>query len=105
MALQGVRVLEIAGLAPAPLCGLILADFGAQVVRVDRWPLQPFISDVQGRGKRSVALDLKQPQGTAALRRMAQRADVLVDPFRPGAPSPAGESGGSLRLMTRTIDN
>ncbi|XP_070599592.1 alpha-methylacyl-CoA racemase [Erythrolamprus reginae] len=85
MALQGVRVLEMAGLAPAPLCGLILADFGAQVVRVDRSPSGASVApDVQGRGKRSVALDLKQPQGSAALRRMAQRADVLVDPFRPG---------------------
>ncbi|ETE61864.1 Alpha-methylacyl-CoA racemase, partial [Ophiophagus hannah] len=70
----------MAGLAPAPLCGLILADFGAQVVRVDRWPRTPFNPDVQGRGKRSIALDLKQPQGTATLRRMAQQADVLDNP-------------------------
>ncbi|XP_063151835.1 alpha-methylacyl-CoA racemase [Candoia aspera] len=84
MALQGVRVLEMAGLAPAPLCGLILADFGAQVVRVDRRPRRPLASDVQSRGKRSLALDLKQPQGASTLRRLCQRADVLVDPFRPG---------------------
>ncbi|NXU31957.1 AMACR racemase, partial [Thalassarche chlororhynchos] len=68
MALSGVRVLELAGLAPAPLCGMILADFGAQVVRVDRTPRSAVATDVQGRGKRSLALDLKQPPGAAALK-------------------------------------
>ncbi|NWT55367.1 AMACR racemase, partial [Erythrocercus mccallii] len=87
MALSGVRVLELAGLAPAPLCGMILADFGAQVVRVDRLPrpaeaLEP--GDVQARGKRSLALDLKRPQGAGALRRLCGVADVLIEPFRHG---------------------
>nr|XP_028604305.1 alpha-methylacyl-CoA racemase isoform X1 [Podarcis muralis] len=84
MALRGVRVLEMAGLAPAPLCGLILADFGAEVVRVDRSPRAAVSSDVQGRGKRSLALDLKQPRGAETLRRLCQKADVLIEPFRPG---------------------
>ncbi|XP_062984239.1 alpha-methylacyl-CoA racemase [Elgaria multicarinata webbii] len=84
MALHGLRVLEMAGLAPAPLCGLILADFGAQVVRVDRSPRTAMTTDVQGRGKRSLALDLKQPRGAATLRRLCQKADVLIEPFRPG---------------------
>ncbi|XP_008930301.3 alpha-methylacyl-CoA racemase isoform X1 [Manacus vitellinus] len=84
MALSGVRVLELAGLAPAPLCGMILADFGARVVRVDRPSLSPVTSDVQGRGKLSLALDLKRPQGAAALRRLCRGADVLIEPFRHG---------------------
>nr|XP_020662766.1 alpha-methylacyl-CoA racemase [Pogona vitticeps] len=84
MALHGVRVLELAGLAPAPLCGLVLADFGAQVVRVDRSPRTAVATDVQGRGKRSLAVDLKQPLGPATLRRLCQKADVLIDPFRIG---------------------
>ncbi|NXG10491.1 AMACR racemase, partial [Sakesphorus luctuosus] len=84
MALSGVRVLELAGLAPAPLCGMILADFGARVVRVDRPPRAGPPPDVQGRGKRSLALDLKQPQGAAALRRLCRGADVLIEPFRHG---------------------
>ncbi|XP_066471817.1 alpha-methylacyl-CoA racemase [Tiliqua scincoides] len=84
MALRGVRVLELAGLAPAPLCGLVLADFGAQVVRVDRHPRAALDVDVQGRGKRSLALDLKRPEGAAALRRLSRSADVLIEPFRPG---------------------
>ncbi|XP_077203061.1 alpha-methylacyl-CoA racemase [Paroedura picta] len=84
MALRGVRVLELSGLAPAPLCGLVLADFGAQVVRVDRFRRAALHADVQGRGKRSLAIDLKRPQGAEALKRLCQAADVLVEPFRPG---------------------
>lgn len=82
-ALSGVRVLEIAGLAPAPFAGMVLADFGADVVRVDRADSR-FNMDGLARGKRSVALDLKDPAGVAALLRMAERADVLIEPFRPG---------------------
>ncbi|XP_032942090.1 alpha-methylacyl-CoA racemase [Catharus ustulatus] len=86
MALSGVRVLELAGLAPAPLCGMILADFGAQVVRVDRLSQSAVTSaaDVQARGKRSLALDLKRQQGAAVLRRLCRGADVLIEPFRHG---------------------
>ncbi|XP_059689817.1 alpha-methylacyl-CoA racemase [Gavia stellata] len=84
MALSGVRVLELAGLAPAPLCGMILADFGAQVVRVDRISRSAVTTDVQGRGKRSLALDLKRPPGAAVLRRLCCGADVLIEPFRHG---------------------
>lgn len=99
MALGGVRVLELAGLAPAPLCGMILADFGAQVVRVDRLS-RPAAGmqhgDVQARGKRSLALDLKRPQGAAALRRLCSRADVLIEPFRHGeGPRPLGKRAGA----------
>uniref|UniRef100_A0A8C9F880 Alpha-methylacyl-CoA racemase n=1 Tax=Pavo cristatus TaxID=9049 RepID=A0A8C9F880_PAVCR len=84
MALRGLRVLELAGLAPAPLCGMILADFGARVVRVDRAPRSAVATDVQGRGKRSLALDLKRPPGAAVLRRLCSGADVLIEPFRHG---------------------
>ncbi|NXE39349.1 AMACR racemase, partial [Ptilorrhoa leucosticta] len=84
MALSGVRVLELAGLAPAPLCGMILADFGAQVVRVDRLSQSALATDVQARGKRSLALDLKRPQGAAVLKRLCGGADVLIEPFRHG---------------------
>jgi alpha-methylacyl-CoA racemase len=82
MSLRGIRVLEIAGLAPVPYCGMLLADHGADVVRVDRVNDRQF--DPLARGKRSVALDLKAKSGVAALQRMADRADVLIEPFRPG---------------------
>ncbi|MBZ3877924.1 Alpha-methylacyl-CoA racemase [Sciurus carolinensis] len=83
MALQGVRVVELAGLAPGPFCGMVLADFGAQVLRVDRVGSPGDLSRL-ARGKRSLALDLKRAHGAAVLRRLCARADVLLEPFRRG---------------------
>lgn len=85
MVLRGVRVLELAGLAPGPFCGMILADFGAQVVRIDR-PGSAGDVSLLARGKRSLVLDLKQQRGAAVLRRMCASADVLLEPFRCGEP-------------------
>ncbi|XP_038600105.1 alpha-methylacyl-CoA racemase [Tachyglossus aculeatus] len=87
MALRGVRVLELTGLAPGPYCGLLLADFGAEVVRVVRPPGRPGGPGGPpplGRGKRTLLLDLKAGGGAAVLRRLAQAADVLLEPFRHG---------------------
>jgi alpha-methylacyl-CoA racemase len=81
-ALEGIRVIEMAGLAPAPFCGMVLADFGADVVRVDRRGAGSM--DLLARGKRSVAVDLKRPEGVEAVLRLAERADVLLEPYRPG---------------------
>ncbi len=81
-ALQGIRVIEMAGLAPAPFCGMILADFGADVVRVDR--IGSGSMDYLARGKRSVAVNLKSTAGVETVLRMADRADVLLEPYRPG---------------------
>ncbi len=81
-ALEGIRVIEMAGLAPAPFCGLILADFGADVVRVDRVGAGSL--DQLARGKRSIAVDLKQADGIATVVRLLERADVLLEPYRPG---------------------
>ena len=85
MALRGITVVELGGLAPVPFCGMVLADFGAHVVRVDRPGTR---SDPSGlaRGKRSLVVDLKQPRGAAVLRRLCAQADVLLEPFRPGEP-------------------
>ncbi|KAK4315645.1 hypothetical protein Pmani_013136 [Petrolisthes manimaculis] len=82
MALRGVRVVELAGLAPAPFCAMILADFGANVVRIDR-PNAPDI-DRLGRGKRSIILDLKKPQGVDIVKKLCASADVLIEPYRRG---------------------
>src|SRR5262245_25601726 len=81
-ALEGIRVVEMAGLAPAPFCGLILADFGADVVRVDR--VGAGSVDQLARGKRSAAVNLKSPEGVATVLRLIDRADVLLEPYRPG---------------------
>ncbi|MCW6005211.1 CoA transferase [Micromonospora sp. CPCC 205371] len=88
--LAGLTVVEIAGIGPAPFAGMVLADLGATVVRVDRigtstLPL-PISArhDLLGRGKRSIGVDLKQPRGAALVRALAARADVLIEGFRPG---------------------
>jgi alpha-methylacyl-CoA racemase len=88
--LDGLRVVEIAAIGPVPLCGMLLADLGADVVRVDRpqdsglgVPMAPRF-DVNARSRRSVAVDLKQPLGRAAVLRLVDRADVLLEGFRPG---------------------
>ncbi|XP_032966247.1 alpha-methylacyl-CoA racemase [Rhinolophus ferrumequinum] len=83
MALRGVCVVELAGLAPGPFCGMILADFGAQVVRVDRPGAGGDVSHLS-RGKRSLVVDLKRPRGVTVVRRLCARADVVLEPFRRG---------------------
>ncbi len=87
-ALQGIRVLEMAGLAPAPYAGMILADFGAEVIRVDRAPATGLgadpTRDYLARGKRSIGLNMKDPRGVDALLALVETADVLIEPFRPG---------------------
>jgi len=88
--LQGLRVIELASIGPGPMCGMLLADLGADVVRVDR--LEPSglglpmdrRFDVNARSRRSVALDLKAPAGRDAALRLLDGADVLIEGFRPG---------------------
>jgi alpha-methylacyl-CoA racemase len=85
--LQGVRVIEIASLAPAPFGCMILADLGAEVLRVERVDAPAPLAgpaDPLARGRRSIRLNLKDPAGTAILLRLAAAADVLVEGFRPG---------------------
>jgi alpha-methylacyl-CoA racemase len=90
--LAGVRIVELAAIGPVPFAGMVLADFGAEVVRIDRLenvdvglPVQLAPAfDVMARGRRSLAIDLKSTAGRDALMRLAGRADVLIDGFRPG---------------------
>ncbi|MGD9038417.1 MAG: CaiB/BaiF CoA-transferase family protein [Desulfobacteraceae bacterium] len=88
--LDGIRVIEMAGLAPSPYCGMILADFGADVVVVDRLstaaPETPNLMTKNpfDRGKRSMRVNLKTTEGIAVVRQMIQRFDVLLEPYRPG---------------------
>jgi alpha-methylacyl-CoA racemase len=88
--LEGVRVIELAGIGPGPFAAMMLADMGADVVRVDRAekvsggdPAQPPI-DLLGRGRRSVGVDLKHPEGAEVVLRLAEHSDVLIEGFRPG---------------------
>lgn len=84
--LNGYTVLELAGIGPAPMGGMVLADMGAEVIRIDRAGPSPglHMKDVSTRGKKSVALNLKDPAGIETLLRMVENADVIIDPFRPG---------------------
>ncbi|KAF9172274.1 hypothetical protein BGX21_005174 [Mortierella sp. AD011] len=81
--LAGLKVLEIAGLAPAPFAGKILSDFGADVVRIDR-ASSVMNLDVLAQNKRSIALNLKSSAGIETLIRLCEKADVIIEPFRPG---------------------
>jgi alpha-methylacyl-CoA racemase len=83
--LAGVRVVELAGIGPGPFCAMLLADLGAEVLRVERpaaartgWPT------VLARGRRSVAVDLKHPDGAGVVLDLVAAADALVEGFRPG---------------------
>ena len=89
-ALSGLRVVEIAGLGPAPFCGMLLADMGADVVLVERGggkggdPLSLGRNAIVNRGKRSIALDLKDPAAVDAVLRLVDGADALIEGMRPG---------------------
>jgi alpha-methylacyl-CoA racemase len=86
--LDGFRVLDFSRLAPGPYGGMLLADMGANVIRVDRAPLGTDLGaafgDTLGRGKRSVGLDLKKPAGVEVALRVLDTCDVLLEGFRPG---------------------
>lgn len=88
--LAGIRVIEMAGIGPAPFCGMMLADMGADVVRIDRTtgragPLEfDARFDVFGRGKRSVPIDLKSQKGLRLALSLIAKADILLEGFRPG---------------------
>lgn len=82
-ALEGVRVLDLTRLAPGPYCTMLLADLGADVVVIGGGRAGLPVPQLS-RGKRFIKLDLKQPEGLEALYRLAERADVVVEGFRPG---------------------
>ncbi len=83
--LSGLKVLEFAGIGPGPFCGMLLSDLGADVVRIDRkGPGRASPADITSRGRRSVALDLKQPAAIEACLKMMESADAIIEGFRPG---------------------
>ena len=82
--LDGLKIVEMAGLGPCPLAGQLLADLGAEVVVIDRKSAAADPTEVNRRGKHSVALNLKSPLGLDAARRLIGQADILIEGFRPG---------------------
>lgn len=88
--LQGLKIIEVAGIGPGPFAAMMLSDMGADVIRVDRSanalggdPDDP-PKDIFNRGRRSIALDLKSPDGVATLLELVEHADALIEGFRPG---------------------
>lgn len=88
--LAGVKVIEMAAIGPVPFCGMTLADMGAEVIRVDRiqdaglgFPTPPGY-DLLARGKQSIAIDLKRPEGLEVVRRLIATSEVVIEGFRPG---------------------
>lgn len=83
--LVGLKVLEFAGIGPAPFCAMLLADLGADIVRIDRKGGRAWrASDVTFRSRRSLAMDLKSPAAVEACLKLTERADALIEGFRPG---------------------
>ncbi len=91
--LAGIRVIEMVGLGPCPFAAMMLADMGAEVIRIDRktlagaanpFPMLGTRFDVMARGRRSLALDLKQPEAREVVLQLVEQADVLLEGFRPG---------------------
>jgi alpha-methylacyl-CoA racemase len=107
--LHGLRVIEMAGIGPAPLACMLLADLGADVVRVDR--LEPSglglamapRHDINARGRRSVALNLKSAAGREAVLRLLARADVLVEGFRPGVMEKLGLGPDACHALNQRL--
>ena len=85
-ALSGYTIIELAGIGPAPMGGMMLADMGAEVIRIERpGAADPKVAEpISGRNKKSVVLDLKQERGRTALMTLIEKADALIDPYRPG---------------------
>ena len=110
--LAGVRVIEMVGLGPCPFAAMMLADMGAEVIRIDRkavpgapnpFPMLGTKYDVMARGRRSLALDLKQPAAREVVLKMIESADILIEGFRPGVmerlglgPQPCQERNAAL---------
>ncbi|MFP6614996.1 MAG: CaiB/BaiF CoA-transferase family protein [Candidatus Hydrogenedentota bacterium] len=84
--LSGYKIVEIAGIGPGPFCAMMLADLGAEVVRVDRKSAEGTGSkfNILNRGRKSVAVDLKNPEGIETVFRLVEKADALIEGFRPG---------------------
>ena len=84
--LEGVRVVELQGIGPGPFCGMMLADMGAEIIRIDRSASvgREAALDVLARGRKSIAVDLKNPEGVETVLKLVETADVLIEGFRPG---------------------
>ncbi len=84
--LKDIKVIEMAGIGPAPFCGMILADMGAEVISVERITAagRGSSADIASRGKKSIAVDIRKSEGQDIIKKLVESADVLIEGFRPG---------------------
>ena len=86
--LGGMKIIEMGGIGPGPFCAQMLADMGADILRVERWGSPPRTADprhnVWHRGRRSIAINLKKPEGAEVLLKLIEKAEALIEGFRPG---------------------
>ena len=103
--LTGVRVVELAGIGPGPFAAMMLADMGADVVRVDRLAhvQRPRVPDVIGRGRRSIAVDLKHPRARDLVLELVAGADALIEGFRPGVAERLGLGPRDCHQLNRRL--
>ena len=109
--LEGVRIVELAGIGPAPFCAMLLSDMGAEVIRVDRAANVGHDIGREGedprfgllqRGRRNIAVDLKNPAGVDAVLRLIDQADALIEGFRPGVMERLGLAPDCASSATRS---
>ncbi|QYF91662.1 CoA transferase [Massilia sp. PAMC28688] len=110
--LAGIRVIEMVGLGPCPFAAMMLADMGAEVIRVDRktapgaatpFPILGTRCDVMARGRRSLALDLKHPDARDVVLRMVEQADIIIEGFRPGVMERLGLGPDACRARNAAL--
>ncbi|TNY37164.1 CaiB/BaiF CoA transferase family protein [Thermomonospora catenispora] len=107
--LAGIRVIELAGIGPGPFAAMLLADLGAEVIRVDRpsavVPGAPgaAATDFTNRGKRSIAVDLKSDRGRQVVLKLVERADALIEGFRPGVTERLGLGPDDCMAVNPTL--
>ena len=108
--LTGIRVLDLSRLLPGPYCTLLLADLGADVVKIEEpgkgdymRQLMPGMYEAVNRNKRSVTVNLRSKEGCDILSKMVQRADVLVESFRPGVTAKMGIGYSDLRKINDSL--
>jgi alpha-methylacyl-CoA racemase len=107
--LAGVRIIEFAGLGPVPFAGMMLADAGVDIIRIDRAdraaypPSDEPDSDLLNRGRRSVAVNLKHPGGAELVLRLAGQADGLMEGFRPGVAERLGFGPAPCLSLNRAL--
>jgi len=101
--LTGIKIIELAGIGPGPFCGMMLSDMGAEVIRVDRLGSRARGQDVLGRGRQSIAVDLKTDAGREIVLKLCESADAIFEGFRPGVTERLGLGPEECRARNKRL--